>query len=71
MAPAEDNQTNHGSILGNNKSFAQTVREGTPTSFPTTIFTESTLVNALTFDLQAHKDSLSDLIEQVGTRYTD
>jgi hypothetical protein len=71
MAPVKGNQAGPGSSLpGNIKSFVQTVRECTPTSFPTTTFTESTLVNALTFDFWAYKGSLSDLIKQVDAHYT-
>jgi hypothetical protein len=71
MAPAEGSQADPGGgPPGNIKSFAQAVREGTSTSFPAATFTESTLVNALTFDFRAHKGSLPDLIKQVGAYYT-
>src|SRR5690606_12135421 len=71
MAPTEGNQADPGGgPPGNIKSFAQAVREGTSTSFPAATFTESTLVNALTFDFRAHKGSLPDLINQVGAYYT-
>jgi hypothetical protein len=63
-------QADPGSGPPGNKSFAQAVCEGTLTSFPTAIFTESTLVNASTFDYRFHKGSLPDLIKQVALYYT-
>lgn len=52
------------------KTFSQAVRGTLATSIPTATFTESTLVNALTFDFRAHKGSLPDLLKQVGAHYT-